>query len=393
VSRLAYLSGAPRVTTDGAAHAGGPRAHVLGVIGGFERAGWSVERYIAGDEPWAQRLGASGREAAGRGSAWRAAAADGVRVASAVYNRVAARRLGTDFALAYERFGSFQSIGRRFQRAGVPWVLETSGPFFHEARVERGTLAFTAAARRTELAAYDDCDLLVCVSEALRDWLVGHGVRGDHVHVMPNAVDTERFDPAAVPASERPAELVIGFVGTVLAWQGLDTVVRAVAAARRRGVDVVAEVVGDGPAADDLRKLAADEGVADAVRFEGQVPADEVPARIAAFDLGLSAHVPLLDGAMYHSPLKLYEYLAMGVPLLAADHPEARRLVEASGAGYLFPAGDAEGLAAVLARAAREAGELRGRREAIRRFAVAEHSWDRRVAELLVEVERRGWSS
>ena len=58
VPRVAYLSGAPRVSTQPDAEAAGPRAHVLGVIGGFEAAGWKVDRFIVGDQmprSWSSR--------------------------------------------------------------------------------------------------------------------------------------------------------------------------------------------------------------------------------------------------------------------------------------------------------------------------------------------------
>lgn len=391
MSRLAYLSGALRVSTSGVAEAGGPRSHVLGVIGAFERAGWEVERYIAGDQAWATRLAGNGREATVRDATWRAAAADAVRIGSGRVNRVAARTLGDRFDLAYERFGSFQALGRSLQRRSVPWVVETSGPFFHEAKVERATMALTRLAERHERDVYDRCDVLVCVSDSLRDWLVDHGVRGDHTHVMPNGVDVDRFDPSLVDAPvSLTDDLVVGFVGTLLAWQGLDLLLEAVARARRAGTPVRAVIVGDGPELVNLRRLAALRSIGDAVEFAGRVPAAEVPRQIARFDLGVSAHVPLLDGHMYHSPLKLYEYLAMGVPLLAASHPEAARLVAGTGTGFLFPPGDVDALAETLGIAAAQTAALRAAGPALRRYAVEHHSWDRRVADLLTELDRRG---
>lgn len=389
--RIAYLSGAVRVTTREDADTGGPRSHVLGVVGAFERAGWDVERYIAGDQAWARRLAGAGREAVVQKARWRAVVADGLRLATGRYSAVAApRSISEPVALAYERFGSFQSLGRAFQRRGVPWVLETSGPFFHEARVERGTLALTALAKRTELGAYRACDLLVCVSEPLRDWIVAAGVPGERTFVMPNGVDVSWFDPATVADAPKADALLVGFVGTLLAWQGVDTLVDAVAVARARGVDVAAVVVGDGPERLSLQRLSRDRGVGDAVTFTGQVPAREIPAHIASFDVGFSGHLPLLGGRMYHSPLKLYEYLAMGRPIVAADHPEARSLVERSGAGHLFPPGDVDYLAGVLEQLAADIPSIRARAASIRSHAVTEHSWDRRVADLLAELDRRG---
>ena len=386
--RLAYLSGAPRVSTAENAVAGGPRAHVLGVVGAFERAGWVVDRYIAGDRRWARSIARGGFDAAVEKRRWRSAVADAVRFAVAPVNSVLAQRAVQGRPdLAYERFGSYQRLGRQFQRSGTPWVLETSGPFFLEAKIDRGTLAFDALARSIELGAYRKCDLLVCVSDALRELLVRHGVDAERAFVLPNAVDTARFDPTPhpVPVADH---LTIGFVGSVLDWQGLDRLVRAVATARGRDVPVVAEIVGDGPAIPALRELARELGVERAVRFRGRLAPRHVPAAIAGFDVGYVGHVATSTGLMYHSPLKLYEYGAMGVPALAVRHDETARFIEEARHGYLFC--DDDNLTVVIERAAGELVDLRKCRSTLRAHVVEYHSWDHRVADLLAELRRRG---
>ena len=384
--RLGYLSGALRVSTRPDAEASGPRTHVVGFLRAAERCGWDVHRFVVGDTPAAQRLAPAGRAEAVRGSRAKQAATDALRLAAGVRNRRQAwRELGGSVDLVYERFASFQALGAAFQRRGVPWVLETQGPYFHEAKQERGAMVLTGPARRIELGAYRRCDLLVCVSEPLRALLVELGVPESQTFVLPNGVDPERFDARPPMASDR---LTVGFVGTVRRWQGVDTLVEAVALARGRGVPVGAVVVGDGPDLDALRALAVARGGGDHISFPGRVPADEVPSHLASVDLGFSGHLPLLGGHMYHSPLKLYEYLAMGKPLLAADHPEARSLVEETGAGALFPAGDAAALADVLE--AIDVDAVRAASTRVRSVVLERHSWDARLQALEAELARRG---
>jgi glycosyltransferase involved in cell wall biosynthesis len=91
---------------------------------------------------------------------------------------------------------------------------------------------------------------------------------------------------------------------------------------------------------------------------------------------------------MYHSPLKLYEYGAMGVPALAVRHDETTRFVEVARHGYLFD--DDDDLAAVIERAAGQLDHLRKSRRALREHVVRHHSWDHRVSDLLGELRRRG---
>ncbi|HZS62748.1 MAG TPA: hypothetical protein VFA43_26040, partial [Gemmatimonadaceae bacterium] len=71
--RLGYLSGAPRVTTRSTSDAAGPRTHVLGIIDGFERRGWTVSRYIVGDR-MPDVVARDGEAMLRRGRAWTLAA-------------------------------------------------------------------------------------------------------------------------------------------------------------------------------------------------------------------------------------------------------------------------------------------------------------------------------
>ena len=134
--RLGYLSGAPRVTTRVASDAAGPRAHVLGVIDGFEHRGWTVSRYIVGDR-MPGIVARDGEAMLHRGRAW-TLAADIARVGLRRRNAGGAwAELGSRVDWVYERFALFQALGSRFARAGIPWILETNAMLTDEASRER----------------------------------------------------------------------------------------------------------------------------------------------------------------------------------------------------------------------------------------------------------------
>src|SRR5215211_1403332 len=108
-SRLGFLSGAPRVSTSPRAEAQGPRAHVLGVIGGFESLGWTVRPYIVGD-----RIPStiSRSKHAVIGSRFTALAADLARLATRQVSEIRAwRELRREVDWVYERLASFQAMG------------------------------------------------------------------------------------------------------------------------------------------------------------------------------------------------------------------------------------------------------------------------------------------
>jgi glycosyltransferase involved in cell wall biosynthesis len=298
--------------------------------------------------------------------------------------RQAVRSLGLNLDLVYERFASMQALGRTFQRRGIPWVLETSGPFYYEAKVERSSMVLTGLARRLELKAYRDCDVLICVSEPLREILErAADLDPSKILVVPNGVDTERFDPDRHPVRRMATETTVGFVGAVNEYQGLDLLLYAVADLHKIGRSMSAVIVGEGPALASLVALADSLGISRFVHFVGHVSWDAVPMYIRGFDLGYSGQRVMKIGHMYHSPLKLYEYLAMGVPIVAADFDDARRLLADGGAGVLFPSGGRNELGDALRKASDRLAVEPSWGAAGRLRIVAGHSWEARVRAMI----------
>jgi glycosyltransferase involved in cell wall biosynthesis len=392
--RMAYLSGSPRIATRDDAEVTGPRAHILGLIDALRADGHVVEEFILGDL-LPPRVSGEGSLRFVTGGRLRQLLIDLMRlVLRWTVARRARRHLSGRFDVVYERFALFQHIGRAFQRAGTPWVVETNAVIAQEARFERNTLALQRLAGWLERRTYQRADLVVCVSDSLRDLLVEQaGVSRDKVVVIPNGVDVERFAEATVPAGEvgDGDELVVGYVGWLTERQGLDQLIRAIATLRRRGASIRAVVVGDGPERSALEVLARSEGVADAVEFTGQVAWSEVPKRIGTFSVGYSGQRGVGGMPMYHSPLKIYEYLAVGRPVVATDHPDAATALLGGRTGWTFPAGDDEALAATLAAATALGRDQRselGKRA--RQQAEERHSWHNRAGQLLEELARRG---
>ena len=111
---------------------------------------------------------------------------------------------------------------------------------------------------------------------------------------------------------------MLAFVGALRPWHGVDVAVRALALLP----GAVLCVAGDGPVHEQLERLAARLGVAGRVRWLGQVPHGDVPRLLAAADVALAPY-PELPGFGF-SPLKLYEYLGAGVPVVASDLGQIR---------------------------------------------------------------------
>lgn len=386
--RLYYLSGSPRVSTHPHAETSGARSHMLGVIKGFEQLGWDVSRFIVGDHvpgKWTR----SGSQRAISGSYPRRLAADVVRwIMGRINARRANRMSPPSIDWVYERFGAFQSLGRGFQRLGVPWILETNGIIYKEAKHVRKSMALSGLARSLEVKAYRECDVLVCVSEQLKAMICEEvRIPADKVVVTPNGVDTEFYDPGRFRATRLTNDFVVGFVGNLYAWAGVDLLLDAIHELRHEGFPVATVIVGDGMLRSELEERAAFLGVGPHVTFVGRQPRDLVPNYTLGFDVGYSGQTPKQMGTMYGSPIKIYEYLALGKPVIASAYEDARAVIKDGVNGFLFEPASLDGLKQAIVRAYHARAALPSEAERIREGVVSRHSWKARIAGMIEEVE------
>ena len=140
-----------------------------------------------------------------------------------------------------------------------------------------------------------------------------------------------------------PGGVLLGFTGSIRPWHGLDIAIAALAELPER-IELV--VAGDGPVRVQLEQQALALGVGHRVRWLGALAHERVPQMLAACDLALAPYPELPNFGF--SPLKLYEYLAAGVPVVASDIGQIRHALSGGRWGRLVPPGDASALAAAV---------------------------------------------
>jgi glycosyltransferase involved in cell wall biosynthesis len=360
----------------------GQSVHVEELIAAFRQAGHEVRVvgpgfYDAGD------FGGESRVVARLRALLPAALHE---VAELAYNVPAYRRLRhacREFQpdLIYERYNLYYLAGAWLSRRhGVPLYLEVNAPIAEE-RARYSGLRLKRLARALQRWVWRSAARVLTVTDVLGRMVSAEGVGSSRVEVIPNGIDPRRF--ASLPA--RPAggtPLVLGFVGFVRSWHGLDAVISAMAADDASAA-LRLVVVGDGPARAELESLTATLGIGDRVSFTGLAARDAVPELVAGFDIALQPKV-----VAYASPLKVFEYMAAGRAIVAPDQPNIREILTDGETALLFDPVDSGSVWRAIQRLVADP-DLRRRLGEAARAALArrDYTWGRN-AERIVAMAR-----
>jgi glycosyltransferase involved in cell wall biosynthesis len=292
--------------------------------------------------------------------------------------RAFAERAGAEVVI--ERYHNFGGEGMRAAAAvGAVSVLEVNAPVIDypgspKARLDKALLV--EPMRRWRDRQCRMADLIVTPAAEVLPAFVPR----EKIAELEWGADTDRFSPGAsgaVPFARRPGAVVAVFAGAFRAWHGAAGLVRAIRdlrAAGRRDVDAV--LIGDGP---EFARAKADAAGVDGIAFTGAVPHDLMPACLAAADIGVApfdvaAHPPL-QMAFYWSPLKVFEYMASGLPVVAPAIPRLARILGPEHARLLYDPRAPGALAGALSFLAGRPAERRRLGEDARRRVCEQFSW------------------
>jgi glycosyltransferase involved in cell wall biosynthesis len=275
---------------------------------------------------------------------------------------------------------------------GVPVVLD-----LHEAMPEFFVTRFPGAANPIshrllllqERLSMAFATHVITVNEAFGDRLRKLGLRDDKLSIVINSPSLERFDAAAHPQRvfREDGMLKLVYAGALTPTYELDVTIRAIAriATDRPDLDVRLDLYGRGDSEEELRALAAELGVRGRVTFHGRIPIDAVPAAVAAADMGIAPTRLDRFTAMTISG-KIYEYGAMGKPVVASRLPLVERTFP-NGTVVTYEPGDAAGLAEAIVALAdhpiRRAEAVDGSRDVVRDAA-----WEREAERYVALVDR-----
>ena len=287
--------------------------------------------------------------------------------------------------LIYERYSLFLfATVWLARRKRIPLILEIND----SALVERvRPLRLKKLARRIEGWCLRECTGLVFISSYFREQAeLAYGDIAPAV-ISPNAVDLARFDPSRFDHAGLRAErgltgrIVCGHIGVFAYWHGVDAFVEAIAARLAEVPQLALVFVGDGRTLPAVRALVAERGLANRVLLPGRVAHDEIASWIACMDYAV-----LPNSNHYGSPMKLFEFMGMGVPMVAPDYAPVAEVIADGRTGWLFPRGDAAACVERVLELARLTDERRRVGHAARDYIASERQWRNNAEQLLTLV-------
>lgn len=234
----------------------------------------------------------------------------------------------------HERYSLGSRFGWEFAKElDVPFVLEINAPLVAEAKKHRpDTVSEHDVFWEPEILR--NADAVAAVSGPLAKWVLETTGRDNGVHVVPNGFDPARL-PKSSPSYDGGRQRVV-FLGHPKPWHGVDALVPLLARLREQGIDVELLIVGGGSGADKVEADACQCGLEDFVKVTGPVEAKGIAEAMNGASVALAPY-PSQD-PFYFCPLKLIEYLGMGLPVVTTAQGDIPAIVGPG--GILVPADD-----------------------------------------------------
>lgn len=267
----------------------------------------------------------------------------------------------------------------------IPLVKEVNGIVAEEYAAEGKAGKLTMAVLRIiEKQSLRKADKIIVVTPNIKDILINRfGLNGDTVQVIPLGADVELFRKIDQQTAKRELKLdlrydYVCFCGSFYRWQGIDDLIRSIPLVMKSCPTARFLIVGDGIMKDELISLTKELGLEESILFTGSVPYEKVPWYLSSADVCIVYKKPMATG---YSPLKLYEYMACGKPVIASN-VEGFSILEEHRAGMLVEPENPDMLADAIIRMLKnpQLREEMGRNA--RELVIMRHRWDGIVDEI-----------
>jgi glycosyltransferase involved in cell wall biosynthesis len=283
------------------------------------------------------------------------------------------------FDFIYERYSLWSYGGMEYARkTGIPGILEVNAPLILEQEQHRG-LVDKPEAEAIARQVFQAATTIIAVSREIKNYVSQYVSDRDKIRVIPNGVNPQRFRDRLF--NKNSQEFTVGFVGSLKPWHGIPILIDAFARFHCNHPQSRLLIVGDGTERDRLIARVAEKNLESAVHFIGAVAPETIPDWLAQMDVTVAPYPQSED--FYFSPLKVYEYMAAGLPVVASNIGQIPEVIEDRVNGLLVTPGDRVALEDALEQLWRSP-VLRARLGATARATILQHhTWERVVEQIL----------
>lgn len=256
----------------------------------------------------------------------------------------------------YQRHSVFNASGVILaSKFNVPLILEVNNSEVW-AKKNWSRLFFEKLATKIENFALQNADVIGVVSEVTKNQIKDLCENESKIVINPNGVDPEKFSPD-VDGNQIKKELklenyfVVGFIGTFSRWHGVETLFDAAVKVIEQNDKIKFLLIGDGNLKSNLELKTHQLGLDEKIIFTGIIPHNRAPEYLAACDVLVSPHLGFEDGTKFFgSPTKLFEYMAMGKPIIASDLEQIGEIIQNEINGLKFSPGNVDQLVKCIFR-------------------------------------------
>jgi glycosyltransferase involved in cell wall biosynthesis len=286
------------------------------------------------------------------------------------------------YDLVYERYAFFLLAGSiAARRQGIPFVLEANEVSGIAGRARRQT--FPRLCAWFERSLFRRCTAIHTVSSRLRDMILAQRVPAEKIHVAPNAFDVRRVshvrrDPSLTERLHLNGKRVIGFAGWFDHWDRLDLFVDVFRELHARHPQLHLLLIGDGPVLHDVRQRIDRYGLRGQVTLTGAVSRTEIYAHLAQLDIAVLPH-----SNDFGSPVVMFEFMALGIPVVAPRLPPIEDVHRDGDTALLFHPLDVAGCVHAIERLIVSDTLRREIAARARARLEANHTWHRNASLIL----------
>ncbi len=266
----------------------------------------------------------------------------------------------------------------------LPVVYEVRA-FWEDAAVDHGTTKEDSLrynlTRYLETRVMEKAQAITCICHGLKTDIIERGFNKNKITIIPNAVNIEQFefdrpkDTILMQELGLNDEVVIGFIGSFYAYEGIDLLIKAI---KKVNSNIKLLLVGGGNEAEHFQQLISELSLNDKVIMTGRVPHSEVSRYYDILDILIYPRKPMRLTELV-TPLKPLESMAKGRLVIASDVGGHRELIQHDKTGFMFPANDIDALAETIDRVIQQKETWSTIKKTARDYVEHERNWKKSV--------------